>query len=136
MNTLPTPPPLVTTANKDFWDATAQGRFQLQRCADCNIVLWFPRRQCSSCWNENLTTFDASGKGVVYSFTIVRKGSMAYAESAPFVIAYVELEEGPRVMTNIVGCDPASVTVGMPVDMVFHDTGAGNALYRFQPTPR
>ena len=136
MSTLPTPTPLVTTANKEFWDATAEGRFQLQRCTDCDIVLWFPRRQCSTCWNENLATFDASGKGTVYSFTIVRKGAMDYKDASPFVIAYVELEEGPRVMTNIVGCDPESVTVGMPVEMVFHDTGAGNALYRFQPASR
>ena len=136
MSTLPNPAPLVTTANEKFWAATAEGRFQLQRCIDCNIVLWFPRHQCPTCWNQNLVTFDAIGNGVVYSFTIVRKGSMAYKEAAPFVIAYVELDEGPRVMTNIVDCDPQSVTVGMPVEMVFHDTGEGNALYRFRPASR
>ena len=133
MNVLPTPAPLVTVANETFWAATAEGRFVLQRCDDCGIVIWFPRRQCPTCWTENLSTFDASGKSVVYSFTIVRKGAMNYKDVAPFVIAYVELEEGPRVMTNIVDCDPDSVEVGMSVSMVFHDTGAGNALYRFRP---
>lgn len=134
MSTLPTPAPLVTQANKAFWDATAEGRFQLQRCNECDTVLWFPRRQCPSCWTENISTFDASGKGVVYSFAIIRKGAMLYKEAGPFVVAYVELAEGPRVMTNIVDCDVETVEVGMPVEVVWHDTGQGNALYRFRPT--
>jgi uncharacterized OB-fold protein len=133
MSTLPTPAPTVTQANAAFWAATAEGRFQLQRCNECDTVLWFPRRHCPSCWTDNVSTFDASGKGVVYSFTVIRKGAMAYKESGPFVIAYVELAEGPRVMTNIVDCDVETVKVGMPVEVVFHDTGQGNALYRFRP---
>ena len=133
MSTLPTPAPTVTQGNAAFWAATAEGRFQLQRCNECDTVLWFPRRHCPSCWTENVSTFDASGKGVVYSFTVIRKGAMAYKESGPFVIAYVELAEGPRVMTNIVDCDVETVKVGMPVEVVWHDTGQGNALYRFRP---
>ena len=133
MSTLPTPAPTVTQANAAFWAATAEGRFQLQRCNECDTVLWFPRRHCPSCWTDNVSTFDASGKGVVYSFTVIRKGAMAYKESGPFVIAYVELAEGPRVMTNIVNCDVETVKVGMPVEVVWHDTGQGNALYRFRP---
>ena len=133
MSTLPTPAPTVTQANAAFWAATAEGRFQLQRCNECDTVLWFPRRHCPLCWTENVSTFDASGKGVVYSFTVIRKGAMAYKESGPFVIAYVELAEGPRVMTNIVDCDVETVKVGMPVEVVWHDTGQGNALYRFRP---
>ncbi len=134
MSTLPNPAPLVTQANKAFWDATAEGRFQLQRCNACDTVLWFPRRQCPSCWTENISTFDASGKGIIYSFAVIRKGAMLYKEAGPFVVAYVELAEGPRVMTNIVECDVDAVKVGMPVEVVWHDTGQGNALYRFRPT--
>jgi uncharacterized OB-fold protein len=133
MSTLPNPAPMVTQANAEFWAATAEGRFQLQRCNECDTVLWFPRRHCPSCWAENVSTFDANGKGVIYSFTIIRKGAMAYKDSGPFVVAYVELAEGPRVMTNIVDCDVETVKVGMPVEVVFHDTGGGNALYRFRP---
>ncbi len=136
MSTLPNPAPTVTQANAAFWAATAEGRFQLQRCNECDTVLWFPRRHCPSCWTENVSTFDASGKGVIYSFTVIRKGAMAYKESGPFVVAYVELAEGPRVMTNIVDCDVETVTVGMPVEVVFHDTGQGNALYRFRPSSK
>ena len=133
MSILPNPAPTVTQANAAFWAATAEGRFQLQRCNECDTVLWFPRRHCPSCWTENVSTFDASGKGVIYSFTVIRKGAMSYKDAGPFVVAYVELAEGPRVMTNIVECDVETVAVGMPVEVVFHDTGQGNALYRFRP---
>lgn len=133
MSTLPNPAPTVTQANAAFWAATADGRFQLQRCNECDTVLWFPRRHCPSCWTENVSTFDASGKGMIYSFTVIRKGAMAYKDAGPFVVAYVELAEGPRIMTNIVECDVETVAVGMPVEVVWHDTGQGNALYRFRP---
>ena len=133
MSQLPAPAPLVTVANKEFWDATAEGRFLLQKCDACDLVIWFPRRSCPECWQENLRSFDASGRGTVYSFTIIRKGQNEYKESGPFVYAYVELEEGPRVMTNIVDCPVDDVRIGMPVEVVWHDTGKGNALYRFRP---
>jgi uncharacterized OB-fold protein len=81
-----------------------------------------------------LSSFDAAGRGVIYSYTVIRKGAGEYAGAAPFVVAYVELVEGPRIMTNIVECDVEKLSVGMPVEMVFHDTGHGNSLYRFRPT--
>jgi hypothetical protein len=134
-NPLPVPAPKVTTTNAAFWAATAEGRFTLQRCPACGLVIWFPRRTCPQCWTEDIESFAASGRGSVYSFTVVRKGSGAYKDAAPFVVAYVELEEGPRVLTNITGCDPADVTVGMAVEVEWHDTGEGNAIYRFRPAP-
>ena len=133
MSQLPAPAPLVTSTTKEFWAGTAEGRFILQRCDTCSEVAWFPRRECPYCWTETLTSFDASGKGFVYTFTIVRKGGEDFAQAAPFVVAYVQLAEGPRVLTNIVDCDVDSVAIGMPVEMVFHDTGKGNARYRFRP---
>lgn len=133
MSQLPTPTPAVTSATENFWAATAEGRFVLQRCGTCDLVIWFPRRHCPSCWTENLSTFDAVGTGVIYSYTVIRKGAGDYAGAAPFVVAYVELAEGPRIMTNIIDCDVEKLSVGMPVQMVFHDTGHGNSLYRFRP---
>lgn len=133
MNQLPTPAPVVTPTTKAFWDATAEGRFILQKCDSCSCIQWFPRNYCADCSANSFTTFDCSGKGVVYSYTIIRKVANAYKGATPFVVAYVELEEGPRIMTNIVECEPDEVAVGMNVEMVFHDTGEGNALYRFRP---
>lgn len=134
MNELPTPAPMVTTTTKEFWDATSRGEFLLQRCDACDLVVWFPRSHCPGCAATGLPTFRASGNGVVYSHTVIRKVGNDYRGAVPFVVAYVELDEGPRVMTNIVGCEPEEVTVGMRVEMVFHDTGEGSALYRFRPS--
>jgi len=77
--------------------------------------------------------FEASGRGTVYSYTVTRKGQGMYREAGPFVIAFVELDEGPRVMTNIVGCDPDTVRIGQPVVATFDDTGQGHSLLRFTP---
>ena len=133
MKQLPTPAPVVTSTTRAFWAATAEGRFMLQKCVACGCIQWFPRNYCAECSQNEFSTFDCSGKGVVYSYTVIRKVANAYKEATPFVVAYVELEEGPRVMTNIVECKPDDVSVGMKVEMVFHDTGEGNALYRFRP---
>jgi uncharacterized OB-fold protein len=83
-----------------------------------------------------VTWIEASGRGKIYSFTVNRRGAAdlpAYREAGVYVLAYVELEEGPRMMTNIVDCDPDSVRIGQDVELVFHDTGQGTALARFRP---
>ena len=130
---LPAPAPVINSTTAEFWKATTEGRFLLQRCNACDIVLWFPRRNCPKCWTEDVSTFDAQQTGTIYSFTVVRKGKGAFQDAGPFVIAYVELADGPRIMTNIVDCDIDALHIGMPVEMVFHDTGEGSALYRFRP---
>jgi uncharacterized OB-fold protein len=71
--------------------------------------------------------------GTVYSYTVNYRGEGAYRDRGPYVLAYVELDEGPRMMTNIVDAGDTGVAVGMPVEMVFHDTGEGSALPRFRP---
>ena len=96
-------------------------------------MIWYPRAFCPACGSLEVTWIPASGRGSVYSFTIIRRGAEPYAGSAPYVVAYVELAEGPRVLTNIVECEVDEVEIGMPVEVVFHDTGEGSALYRFRP---
>ncbi len=136
MTMLPAPAPVINSTTAEFWKATTEGRFILQRCNGCDIVLWFPRRNCPKCWTEDVSSFDAQQSGTIYSFTVVRKGKGAFQDAGPFVIAYVELADGPRIMTNIVDCDLDALHIGMPVEMVFHDTGEGSALYRFRPASR
>ena len=138
---LPAPVPTVTLETQPYWDATAEGRLVLPRCDACDTVIWYPRRFCPACGSSNVSWIDASGRGAIYSFTVVRKGGGQYREADPFVVAYVELDEGPRMMTNIVDCDPASLTIGDRVEVVFHPTSAGagdggaigSALPRFRP---
>jgi uncharacterized protein len=133
---LPAPAPFVLPEVKRFWDATAEGRLLLPRCEDCGTIIWFPRPFCPECASLKIEWIEASGRGTVYSFTINRRGTAdlpAYREAGIFVLSYVELEEGPRIMTNVVDCDPESVRIGQAVQLVFHDTGQGTALARFRP---
>jgi uncharacterized OB-fold protein len=134
MTTLPAPAPYVSPDNKEFWAATAEGRLLLRRCDDCAEYIWYPRPFCPGCGSLKTSWVQASGEGTVYTFTIVHRSNVpGYRDAAPYVVAYVELAEGPRIMTNVTGCEPSDVTVGMPVRVTFDDTGEGSALFRFQP---
>jgi uncharacterized OB-fold protein len=119
--------------NAEFWAGTVEGRFILRRCDDCQSVIWYPRAHCPVCMSTNVSSFDSSGNGTVYSFSITRKGGGAWRDSGPYVLAYVELDEGPRVLTNIVGCPPEEVHVGQAVHVVFEEPIQGTAIYRFAP---
>jgi uncharacterized OB-fold protein len=132
-DSLPAQPPGVTLETQPFWDATREGRLVLPRCDDCEFVIWYPRRFCPACGSRNVSWFDAAGTGTVYTFTIVTKGGGAYRDAGPYVVAFVELDEGPRLMTNIVDTPPESVAVGQRVAVVFAPTVDGTALPRFRP---
>ena len=129
---LPAPAPRVDAESAPFWAAGLDGRLLLHRCDACGYVVGAPRIVCPACRATTLSYTAASGRGTVYSFTIVRRGAGAYGDAAPYVLAYVECAEGPRLMTNIVGCPPESVRIGQAVEVVFDDTGGGTALPRFR----
>jgi uncharacterized OB-fold protein len=130
---LPTPAPAVSPEAERFWNATAEGKLLLPRCRACASTFWYPRGLCPSCGATDLEWTEASGQGTIYSFTVIHRGEGAYRDATPYVVAYVELDEGPRLLTNVVDTDPDTVTVGQAVEVVFHDTGEGNALPRFRP---
>jgi uncharacterized OB-fold protein len=129
---MPTPAPVVNVETQEFWDATAQGKLLLPKCNACGTVGWYPRRFCPDCSSFDVGWIEASGKGTIYSYTINRRGQGDYRDVA-YVLAYVQLAEGPRMLTNIVDCDYDTVRVGQAVELVFHDTGKGTALPRFRP---
>lgn len=134
--TLPAPAPFVLPEVKPYWDGTAEGKLLLPKCQECGSFIWFPRPFCPECASTRVEWIPASGRGTVYSYTVNRRGvadMSAYRNAGVYVLAYVELEEGPRIMTNIVDCDPESVRVGQKVRLVFHNTGEGTALARFRP---
>lgn len=136
MSQLPTPAPRVTSETKPFWDGTGEGRLLLPRCLSCATIIWYPRAFCPSCHTDGVEWIEASGRGEVYSFSITRKGDGEFRDAAPYVLAYVELDEGPRLLTNIVECDPETVAIGQSVEVVFDHTDRGTALPRFRPTQR
>jgi hypothetical protein len=131
--TMAAPTPMVTTDTEVFWAATAEGRLLIRRCNACGEAIWYPRPICPFCHSTDTDWEQASGLGEIYSFTVIHRAGGAFAASVPYVLAYVELAEGPRMMTDIVDCDPAEVTVGQRVEVVFHKTEGEMALPRFRP---
>ena len=129
---LPAPAPSVSVETQFFWEETARGRLLLRRCLSCNSVIWYPRAICPECSSNDTEWFSATGRGCVYSYTVNRRGEGDYANTQPYVLAYVELDEGPRILTNIVGPGAQGAFVGAPVSLVLVDTGQGSALPRFQ----
>lgn len=132
-STLPVPAPVPNPDTAEFWQATTQGRFLLRHCNSCDQFMWYPRPICPFCHSTDTSWVDGSGRGHVYSFTVVRRASGAWGDVTPYVLAYVELDEGPRVMTNIVDADLDQLRIGDPVEVVFFDTGEDSALPRFRP---
>ena len=133
MSNLPVMAPFVSVETEEFWAATAEGRLLLKRCDACAHVIWYPRGICPDCHSTETSWFEASGNGEIYTFTVNHKGDGPWKEVAPYILAYVQLDEGPRVMTNIVDCDVDTVEIGQRVTAVWDDTGQGNALLRFRP---
>lgn len=131
---LPAPTPPITPESERFWDATCDERLLVRECRECGRVYHYPREHCPSCASSNTGWIEASGRGTIYSVTVSHQGSGEYADATPFALAYVELEEGPRIMTNIVNSDPDSVSIGDSVSVVFHETDGEAALPRFEVT--
>ena len=130
---LPAPAPPVNPETRPYWEATARGQLLVRRCQDCQALIWYPRAHCPECASQRTSWLPVSGRGRVYSYTVNYRGEGLYQGCEPYVLAYVELDEGPRMMTNIVEADPKALWVGLPVEVVFHDTGEGSALPRFRP---
>ena len=130
---LPAPPPLVIPETKPFWDAAKAGRLVLPRCLRCSFVIWYPRQFCPECGHQAVEWIEASGHGSIYSFTIVRRGEGTYRDTPQYVLAFVELQEGPRVLTNVIDCNPEELRIGQRVQAVFCEAGDSAALLRFRP---
>lgn len=130
---LPAPEPRREPTDLGYWDVAARGEFRVAHCRACAAYVWFPRSRCPLCTGDELDLVPVSGNGVVYSFTVNRRPTGAYREAGAVVIAYVELAEGPRVLTNLVEIDPARVRIGLPVRAVHQLTPGGAGLIRFAP---
>jgi uncharacterized protein len=113
------------------FDGLRACRLLLPRCDACGETIWYPRAFCPSCSGREVKWIEATGDGLVYSYTVVHKGIGPYADHAPYVVAYVELDEGPRVLTNIVG-PTEGLAVGSRVAAVFELDAEGTPSLRFR----
>lgn len=120
-----------------YWEGAAENRLVLSRCAQDGAFLWPPRPFCPRHQGGDIRWEAATGSGVVYSFTVVHRGEGAFAKASPYALAYVELDEGPRVLTNVVAPDgsPAvHVEIGHRVTARF-DNVCGAPVLRFVVKP-
>lgn len=129
----PRPLPTPTNFTRPYWEAAHRGRFVLQTCRACGTSQYFPRPVCMRCMSRDLEWREASGRGVIYSFTITRLPPEGFEGRGPYVIASVEVPEGTRIMTQIVGCAPEEVRIGMPVRATFERLNDDVALLQFEP---
>jgi uncharacterized OB-fold protein len=132
--------PPVGPESAEFWEATREGRLLVQWCTPCDQGIFYPRAFCPSCGNsgvgQGLAWRTATGKATVYSFTIEHNPAATganFSGGEPYVVALVELEEGVRMLTNIIGCPPEAVTVGMAVALTWEPLSDGRQLPQFSP---
>lgn len=128
------PLPDATPETQHFWDGTKAGELRLQRCDDCSEVYFPPRPFCPKCSSRDVSVFKASGKAKLYSYIINHRPHPAF--DGPYSIAVVELEEGPRMMTNIVNAPqtPEALMLDMPLEVTFTKMNDAITLPYFQPT--
>jgi uncharacterized OB-fold protein len=129
----PRPAPIPDAESEPFWSATVEGRLLVQRCTVCGQAQLYGRALCTNCHASALEWVEASGQGTVYSRTIIRQNpSRSFRHLLPFVVALVDLDEGPRVMTNVVGADPETVAIGARVRVRFEPVSDAAALPLFE----
>jgi len=133
---LPNPEPATNAETEPFWEATTEGRLLIQQCLDCGEPYYYPRANCPHCLSGETEWLETEGEGTIYTYTVTHQVGIAYTDfdsATPYVLAYVELDEGPRMLTNVVNCDHDDLSVGQRVTVTFDDTGGDAALPRFTP---
>ncbi|GMV56414.1 MAG: hypothetical protein AMXMBFR6_22190 [Betaproteobacteria bacterium] len=127
------PLPIVDPDSAPYWAGTREHKLLLPRCRDCGRHHFYPRALCPHCHSDNLEWVQASGHGSIYSYIICnRPAGPVFKADCPYVVAIIALDEGPRMMTNIVGTDPATVRVGQKVAVCFEDVTPEITLPKFK----
>lgn len=128
------PLPIPSAVSAPFWDGLREGVLRIQQCRDCGRHVFYPRSLCPYCLSEALDWVTASGRGRLYSFTVVRRAmNPAFQEDVPYVYAIVELEEGPRVTANVVNCGLEALRVDMPLKAIYDSVTPEVTLLKFEP---
>lgn len=132
----PRPVPDVTAESERYWSAAAEGRLVLPECQDCGLVYFYPRALCPECFSDDVEWREAKGTGEVYSYSTARTVDGWPEDDLPLVVAYVELDEGPRMISNI-RANPDDIEVGMPVAVQFVETETEDVgIPVFEPVER
>ena len=129
-------PDLSDAVAEPYWEAAARHELMIPRCTGCGLVFFPPRRFCPGCWGDELTWERMGGGGTVWTFTEVHVAFYddTWADDVPYVVAVIELDEGPRMMANIVDPDMDRLAIGDRVEAVFEDRPEGVTLPMFRVT--
>lgn len=129
------PLPTPTPETRPFWEAAKRHELLLPRCRQCGPFFFYPRATCPRCLTTDIEWKAVSGRGTLHTFTIVHRGARNFPLPSPYVMAIVELDEGPRMMTNLVGVkpDPETLEIGMPVEVTWADVTPEVTLPHFRP---
>jgi uncharacterized OB-fold protein len=126
------PLPLATPVTRPFWDGLAEGRIRIQHCADCGHWVFYPRSHCNHCLSDRLEWEEVRGDATLYTFTITRQPTAPFfADEVPQRLAVVELAEGVRMTTTLVGVADDDIRIGMRLKPVFDEVAEGVTLLRF-----
>ena len=132
---MPLPLPAPNADSAAYWAGAKAGKLMLQRCQACGATWFLSRHLCGSCWSDRVEAVEASGQGHVHSFTVIHRApSAAFAGQVPYVVALIDLVEGPRMLANIVGGGAREVAIGESVRVTFEQRGDG-ALPQFERAP-
>jgi len=128
------PLPHIDEENRPWWEALKRHELYIQKCRDCGASRYYPRALCPECLSSSTEWIRCSGKGAIYTFTVTHQNQAAgFRDSLPYVMAYVELAEGVKMLTNVVDCAPEQVRIGMPVEVVYEDVTPEVTLAKFRP---
>ena len=128
------PLPRPTEDSAPYWEAAQRGELRMQRCADCDHVRFPPSILCPACLSQRADWTRLSGRGTVYSWIVVHQSQHpAFNADAPYNVAIIELEEGPRLHSSLVNCSNEQIHIGMPVEVVFEKVNDDVTLPKFQP---
>ena len=128
------PLPHIDEESRPLWEAAQRHELYIQKCRDCGDLRFHPRTLCTNCLSSRTEWVRCKGTGKIYTFTVTNQNQAAgFRDELPYVMAWVEVDEGLKMLTNIVDCPPEQVKIGMPVEAVFDDVTPEVTLVKFRP---
>jgi uncharacterized protein len=126
--------PVIEDDTRPFWDAAREGRLLIRSCRSCGAVHHYPRPFCPSCWSDDVEWVHASGRANLYTWSTVHRNDLPpFREQVPYVAAVVELDEGPKMMTRLVDCEPDRLEVGLALEAAFETLTDDVTIVVFRP---
>ncbi len=127
-------PEKIPSWQQPFWESLRQREIRIQRCTSCKRYRHVPKEICANCHSTSYSWEPVSGRGIVYTYTIVHRGpTPAYQAGAPYAIVHAAMDEGFRMVGTITGIDPESVTIGAPIRVVYTDLSPEWTIAEFEP---